>query len=196
MDGFKKVTPSFQVSSRITMRSIVRPYFLGIGIMFAIQGLGSLIMLYGMRVFSKIYDDDWRKLTCCQSTLGVVVKLFPGVNRLVNVLLLLACTVGFFIVFVIRICEDARDTSNGGYPFGLPTTGFYAGLNIALYILTCGCTFAFRQSNKIDTAFAMPVSEMPIGKKEKDMERSRFHYRRWLLGGCQAAKQVYFNTGP
>ena len=89
--------------------------------------------------------------------MGCIVKLVPNYLRLANIVLC-ACSVGgIYLIWMLRICEDARNPANSQYEFfgvAIPYTLFCT----VLWTLGCCYSIFFRHSTYVSTHVHVPAT--------------------------------------
>ena len=90
------------------------------------------------------------KMSCHERCMGCIVKLIPNYLRLANIVLCLCSVGGIYLIWMLRICEDARNPANSQYEFfgvAIPYTLFCT----ILWVLGCCYSIFFRHSTYVST---------------------------------------------
>lgn len=123
----------WSVDPEMGLRGLAVPLLFLTAILYLLQAIGTLVCSMGMKHFAKCaraqlaprrlpthfagapatshpdrkYSQDWKKLSVNEVRLGLLVKVFPRINRILNVGVLVLLLVLLFMMFGLRVCVRA-----------------------------------------------------------------------------------------
>jgi hypothetical protein len=145
----------FKPDPDIAARGILPLLLLAIGGLYLIQAIGCFISACCLQRFKDRYGDQWLNIsTCDRACRGGCVRLFPKINRVLNILSLFLISFMVVVLWVWNTCADALNQFSDNVLHG--TLTLWLVIVVVQYVLLCIGGTIFRTKFPEDLPFREP----------------------------------------
>ena len=109
----------------------------------------------------RVHDDGVcslcaSQISCKGKCLGAIVRFFPKLNRMANLGAGVLSIVNFYLLQVMKVCEDAQNANTSLFNYGrIAGEGIF--LIVVMWILLCVVGTVHRRKYHLETAFVDPA---------------------------------------
>ena len=144
-------------------RGLMPVLLIAIAGMYLIQAIGCLMTACCLQSFKDRYGDQWLKIsTCDQVCRGPCARLFPKINRILNLLSLFLIIFMIVVLWVWNTCADALNAFSQNVLHG--TLTLWLVIVVAQYVLLCIGGTMFRTKFPEDLPFREPFGVIERGR--------------------------------